>query len=333
MAEAQLRFLERLPLCRDRPLVAYGATTLLIAAGFLTRYAADGVLPPGFPFVTFFPVVIVAAFLFGLGPGSYAGVACGLLSWFFFVAPNGFSLAGGAGLAMLFYVFVVFTDVALNHLMQRANARLAAERERSRLLAENRALLFSELQHRVSNNLQVVAALLTLQKRDVDDARARHALDEAGRRLALIGKIHRQLHDPDGGRRGMGDFLAELCADVVDAAGRGDVVVEVRADRGVALDPDSAIPLALIVTEAVSNAIEHGFPDRAGRIEVLLDQSDKGVELRVVDNGRGVPDGFSVEDGDNLGLRIARLLARQLGGEFTLSRSEGACARLLLPAR
>src|SRR6185295_3575503 len=110
--------------------------------------------------------------------------------WYVFIPPfHSFALAPGTLLSLGFYTLVVSIDITLVHWMQRANGWLVGERERSRQLVEQRELLFRELQHRVSNNLQVVAALLALQKRDVTDERARLALDEASRRLALIGKI------------------------------------------------------------------------------------------------------------------------------------------------
>jgi two-component sensor histidine kinase len=67
-------------------------------------------------------------------------------------------------------------------------------------LADTRELLFRELQHRVSNNLQVAAGLLTMQKRQLTDVSEKTALDEAAGRLALIGRISRQLYDPSGPR-------------------------------------------------------------------------------------------------------------------------------------
>src|SRR3546814_6329176 len=102
-----------------------------------------------------------------------------------------FDLHPGVLVALGFYGAVVVVGIALINLLQKANFKLAVERERSRALAENRELLFHELQHRVSNNLQVVAAMLSLQRRHVDHDVARRALDDASARLALVGRISR----------------------------------------------------------------------------------------------------------------------------------------------
>jgi two-component system, sensor histidine kinase PdtaS len=328
-------WIERLPLAAERPVLALCATNLLIAAALGLRWIADPYLPGGFPFVTFFPAVILASALFGARIGAYAGVVCGLLAWYFFVEPKqSFVLLPGTWLALAFYVLVVVTDVLIIHWMQRANAKLARERELSRALAETRELLFRELQHRVSNNLQVAAGLITLQKRRITDADARDALDEASRRLALIGRISRQLYDAGGAARRMREFLEPLCHDVIEASGRTGIRCNVMVDHEATLSPDAAIPLALIVAEAMANAIEHGFADReTGVIDIELTRDgEQRVRIEVRDDGCGLPEGFDIEGAGSLGLSIARTLASQLSGRFELVGGQGTTARLLLPA-
>lgn len=336
MQRSNARFVERLPLVLDRPVYAYALTLILCVSALMLRFAAEPLLPNGYPFVTFFPAVILSSFLFGVRPGIFAAIVCGVASWYFFIPPLfGFVLNPAVAVAMLFYTGVVVVDILLIHFMQRANFNLAVERERSRVLADNRELLFRELQHRVSNNLQVVAALLSLQRRHVDHEVARRALDEASERLALVGRISRALYDPAQKGQDMRAFLTALTGDVVDASGREDISLSVDAPGGLTLDPNVTVPLALVVAEAVSNAIEHGLPDRAGRIDVTLEAEEEALVLRVADDGRGVAPELEVEKGESLGLRIANALAAQLGGRFSLSPgvAAGAVARLDLPLR
>lgn len=329
------RFVERLPLVPTRRWHAYALTTALCITAFAIRYVVQQRMPIGYPFVSFFPAVILSSFLFGVRPGVYAGILCGLLSWYFFIPPGrGFALNPGVILALAFYGVVVTIDIALIHFLQRANYNLAVERERSRALAENRELLFHELQHRVSNNLQMVAAMLSLQRRHVDHDLARRALDDASARLGLVGRISRALYNPSGEGQNIQAFLKTLTADVMEASGRSDISVVVEAPHDLILEPDVAVPLALIVTEAVSNAIEHGLPDRKGTIHVLLEMSEEGMALKVRDDGAGVRPDFDLTEG-NLGLRIAIALASQINGKFSLQPASGggALARLDLPAR
>lgn len=335
MQRTNVRFVERLPLVLRWPWQAYFFATLFSLISLLLRLVAENLLPIGYPFVSFFPAVILSTFLFGTRPGIYAAILCGLISWYVFISPPmGFAFTAEAGLALCFYALVVGIDIALIHFMQRANFQLAVERERSRALAENRELLFHELQHRVSNNLQVVAAMLSLQRRQIDHEPAAHALDDASARLALIGKISRALYDPSEEGQDVRAFLTKLTADVVEASGRDDIHVSVVAPDRLTLEPNIAVPMALIVAEAVSNAIEHGLPHRGGSITVDLEDASGALSLRIADDGNGLAPDFDLSARDSMGLKIASALAGQLKGRFALQSGPngGAVARLDLPA-
>ena len=89
--------------------------------------------------------------------------------------------------------------------------------------------MFAELQHRISNNLQLVAALLNLDIARVTDQSAKKALTEATTRLAMIGKLHRQLYDPEGADIDFGVFLKTLCDDIIKAWGTPNVDCHVKS--------------------------------------------------------------------------------------------------------
>lgn len=324
------RWLERLPVAGERPWVQLVATLAICGAALLLRLALGPYLPPGLPFATFFPAVIVAAFLFGARAGALAAILGGLLGWVFFIRdPLSVSPLPGTAPSILLYVLADVLILVLFDWMQAATRSLVRERERGRRLAETRALLFHELQHRVSNNLQVAAGLLALQKRHVADAGAQAALDEAARRIGVIGRISRQLYRPNGETQAMRELLEPLCADVIDASGK-QVALTIE-DGGMRLEPDAAVPIALIVAEAVANAIEHGFADRdAGAIAVRCLCGTEGFVIEVADDGRGLRPGFALDRDASLGLHIAATLAQQLGAAFALEGGAGggAVARL-----
>lgn len=328
MAHLQDALLEKLPLRPGRP-VAYLMAVLFALAAALIRWSVDGILPPGYPYVSFFPAVILCSFLFGRGPGSVTAVLCGLCAWYYFIPPfYAFALTSGTAMALGFYTCVVGVDIAIIHWMQRGNRRLMAQRERSEML-------FRELQHRVANNIQMVGAVLTLQKRGLADPAALHALDEAAAKLGLIGRIQRQLYDTSGGRMPIDRFLGQLADDLVRAGGKPGVTHSVAAEPHLTLDPDATIPLSLIMAEAIANAIEHGFADRAtGHVAIRLARDGAELRLTVTDDGAGLPDGFDGARPDSLGLTIANTLARQLQGRFAIGPAEGrgTCAELTLPA-
>lgn len=335
MQHMKERFVERFPLAVVHPIISYAATLGLCFAALGLRMLAEPVLQAGYPYVSFFPAVVLAAFLFGRGPAVLAGILCWIMAWYFFIAPqSGYALTSGTLVALMFYAVVVVVDIVLIDWMQQSNRRLATERARGAALAEHREMLFRELQHRVSNNLQVAAALIALQRRNIDHPGARKALDEASHRLALIGKISRALYDPNGQRLSVRSFVETLAKDVLDANGRTDVRVDLVIDEDVAIDPDAAIPFALIMAETIANALEHGFADRVGGLIRVTVRGDAGLELDIVDDGCGLPDGFDLHKSPSLGLRIATTLAQQLGGTFRLlpADSGGVRASLMVPA-
>lgn len=314
------RTLEHLPLLEKRRPLAYAITFGFCVVAWWLRLVLDPLFPPGFPYLTFFPAVILASFLFGRGPGIVAAILCGLLAWYFFIPPlYSFALQRGTAVALVFYAGVVSVDILLVHWMQLANARLTAERERSASLAARTEILFEELQHRVSNNLQMVGAMLSLQRRGVADGEAKRAIGEAAARLQLIGRIQRRLYGSRGEPLALDAFVTALVEDLAESSGKPGIRHLVEANSALLLPPDRAIPLALIVAEGIANAIEHGFADReTGTILVQVCAEGGRLSLSIRDDGAGVAESFDLAEVDSLGLRIARSLAQGMDAELRI---------------
>ncbi len=189
-----------------------------------------------------------------------------------------------------------------------------------------------EIHHRVKNNLQTVAALLRLQARRVDNEQAKAALEEAVRRVGSIAIVHETL-----------SLAVEETVDFDEIADRlGGMVTEVSAMTGRVrtrragsfgiLASQSANTLAMVLTEVLQNAVEHGYAsggpgesDPVGEIVTSVDCSLGRMRVSVEDDGRGLPEGFSMDSSINLGLSIVRTLVEsELGGQLSLSaRLEG----------
>ena len=289
-------------------------------------------LPPGFPYLTFFPAVILTTFFCGLRPGITCAVLGGVAAWYMFLPPfYSFALNGSTTVALAFYACIVAVDIAVIHFMHVAGDRLRAERSVTAALYDQQRTMFQELQHRVANNMQFVAALLTLQKRKVGDdpAAALTALDEARVRLETISRIHRRLYDPERISLPVGQYLQELCTDLLDATGAQNIVCLVDVPP-LSFDLTRLTTLSLLVVEVVTNALKHAFPVGArGTITITLEQlADARLALTIADNGRGMPKGFDPSTSKSLGYRISQGLAGQLGGTMSYGGQTGTIVRV-----
>ncbi len=189
-------------------------------------------------------------------------------------------------------------------------------RRRERALLSKDATI-REIHHRVKNNLQTVAALLRLQARRLDVPEGRAALEEAVRRVRAIAVVHDTLAQTADGPVDFDEIADSLIAMVADLAGAemsADTVVPRRVGSFGRLPSTIATPLALVLTELLQNALEHGLRGRNGLVEVAVRRRDNAVEedqeieIEVADDGAGLPAGFSLAESPRLGLQIVRTL-------------------------
>jgi two-component sensor histidine kinase len=297
----------------------YGFALGALAVAFAVRYLLRNWFPPGFPFVTFFPAIVVTAYVVGVRPAILAAVGGLLTAWYFFMPPYGaMELSASTAMALGFYVFVVAVDIFFISGMKAAVTRVQAEQARYAALNESKDLLARELHHRVSNNIQVVGSLLRLQSDTVSDPRARRALIEAGQRIELIASIQRQLNAGDGAALPFSTFARGFLADAAEAAGV-PVSIEILGGEE-PLPMEQATPVSLILLECFNNALEHGFGPQGGTAVVSMERLAQSYRLTIQDNGKGPPGDFDLNTAKTLGLRIAKGMAKQIQGEFSIVR-------------
>jgi two-component sensor histidine kinase len=195
---------------------------------------------------------------------------------------------------------------------------------------EQQNLLVLEIHHRVKNNLQVIASLLNLQASRIRVPEARAEFQAARDRVRALATLHRHLY-ADGGLHtiNMRSFLTELCGQLFQAMGEkeGDrIKLSIEAPE-LRMSSDQAVPLALIVTEAVTNSVKYAFPGgRSGHVSVSLRERDGLLDLVISDDGIGIPAGKSeTESGtrDGIGLQLIRGFARQLGASLQVEQGVG----------
>ena len=202
---------------------------------------------------------------------------------------------------------------------------------------EEKVSLLKEVHHRVKNNLQIVASLLSLQANRTTNREVVDILEDTRNRVKSMALLHEALyHSENLARINFTTYVNGLCGQLILSF--GPAASRVRMDiqvRRISLPLESAVPCGLIVNELVSNALKHGFPaGRTGTIGVKLEKSgEQQLVLSVRDDGVGLAPGLDPAGMSSLGLQLVSILANQLGGRLEVEPSCGAGAafRVMFP--
>ena len=163
-----------------------------------------------------------------------------------------------------------------------------------------------EIHHRVKNNLQTVASLLRIQARRTHSDEARDALTQAMRRVSAIAVVHDTLSEGLAQNVDFDDVFDRVLKLVAEVAAAPNTRARTLKTGSFGTLPSAyATPLALALTELVTNAVEHGLVDKEGEVEIVADRNDDRLEVRVRDTGVGLPEG---QVGRGLGTQIVRTL-------------------------
>jgi len=213
------------------------------------------------------------------------------------------------------------------HNMELEEVRKNAEDQIKASLKEKEVLL-REIHHRVKNNLQVISSLLDMQARNAKDKDVKDALSESMNRIMAMSLIHSQLYEgSDLSEINMKMFVNRLLGQL-----QSYQVGDTRISHVIQVDDYPfpiavAVPVGLVINELLSNALKHAFAGRdEGRIEVILTASESGmINLRVSDDGVGLPPGFDINKSKTLGLRLVKIITEdQLRGTLEVTGEEGA---------
>jgi two-component sensor histidine kinase len=217
-------------------------------------------------------------------------------------------------------------NVGLEERVQTRTADLARARERAEML-------LSEVNHRVANSLQLVAALVKLQSNAVKDVAAKDALAETQGRITAISMVHKKLYTSgDVKSVALDDYLRGLL-EHLETAMRAEghtASLKIKLDP-VTLPTDSSVNVGVVVTEWVTNAFKYAYPEGRGEIRVRLTRlAGGGAELAVEDDGVG-RGAEPASKGTGLGSRIVNIMAMDLDARVDYTpRERGTTARLIL---
>lgn len=310
----------RLPRDRPRLGIAAGAAFFVLASVF--RWLLGGI-SEGFGPMTFLPAILLAGLFGGIRIGIAVAVVCTLVAWVMFFPPYGsFILATPHIISMAVFVVTAGLELYVIRTLNLAIDQLSEARERSNVL-------FRELQHRVANNLQFVAAVLMRRRKLLkSDPVCAEALQTAQARLETMSRVHRRLHDPTSLDQPLEAYLEALCTDLIAASDTPNIRLTVDSPP-IVLSLNGLMSLSLIVAELVTNSLKHAFRDRSsGSIAVAITGARGAYVLSVADDGPGLPKDFGRTTQDSLGQGILQSLAAQLHGTLAFESGRGTVARL-----
>lgn len=235
---------------------------------------------------------------------------------------------------------VVFLGLSMFMLFQyrtiaRANKALEENNARIREQSEQMQVLMKELHHRVKNNLQTVSNLLSLQSNRLTDEDARESIRTGQQRIEAMSLIHKSLYSHDRVNLvDMNEYMTNLTESVMQSFGwdrdRLQLIVDVTVTE---LDIDIAMPLGLIVNEWITNAFKHAYNDNESpELTLKLSQPDE-LLLEIHDNGPGLPPLLWERPGNSFGLKLVKVLARQLDAKINVASHPGTTLTLRIPVR
>jgi hypothetical protein len=289
----------------------------LAIALFVASVVATLVLSPWldtFPFITFFPTTLAVSLLCGWRQGASVMVLSALAAWCFFTEPP-FSFAFAdfsAVLSIARFLIVGTFFVALIEVFVQAVQQLS----KTARLNED---LFHELQHRVANNLQIVAATLEKAQRGIQDSIALEAIDHV--RVHSMARLHRRLYDAAAYAEGLEPILRDLLAETFRA-----LPVNIKFDiRYKELSVAEMTAIALLVNEAAINSAKHVFRPRKGtKFGVALVEAESVLRLTIQDDCQGIPaQAAAGPQPQRFGFAVMRGLAAQLGGSLEIPEGPG----------
>jgi PAS domain S-box-containing protein len=212
------------------------------------------------------------------------------------------------------------------HVFQDISERKRAEEALRQSLRDKETLL-NHIHERVEHSLKIISTLILIQSRNVDERTAQlfRSFQDRIRSLALIHEElnHSKIIDKVRSREYMENLVQELFdSHAVDRSSFKPVFKVEELAFGI----ETMVPLGLIVTELVSNVIQHAFPTppkKPRSVEIALRKERGGIQLSVSDNGVGLPQGFSLEKNSTLGLPLVRFLVDDLNGSLKLDTRKG----------
>jgi PAS domain S-box-containing protein len=198
---------------------------------------------------------------------------------------------------------------------------------------QEKQVLLQEIHHRVKNNLQLVASLLELRSRNMQNEVAKSAFHDSIGRIRSMAMLHEKMYGSNiVGNVNFGEYIKSLFGPLAEAFNKDLPINFVVDSDHFMLDLNRAIPLGLIVNELLTNSVKHAFnSSKPPEIRVKIRTNVDKVAMTVADNGTGLPPEVDLFKSESFGFKIVRLLIEQIDGQIKVQNSNGTVFEINLP--
>ena len=225
--------------------------------------------------------------------------------------------------------FLAFKQKIKGHrLLKSQKQEIESQKKLIESNLDEKELLLKEIQHRVKNNLQVISGMMQLQASNFNDPDVCRVMEEGQARIKAMAIIHQQLYQNNDNLRyiSFNLYLKNLTTQIAGSYKRISKNVTITIDAGnIQFDVKTAIPLGIIINELLSNAYKYAFNEsKQGSINISIHpKGDHEYTLIVKDNGIGLPKDFNLNNVNSLGLKLVKILSKQMRGSFDFKNGEG----------
>jgi two-component sensor histidine kinase len=197
---------------------------------------------------------------------------------------------------------------------------------------KDKDILMKEIHHRVKNNLMIMASLLNMQSRYIEDEVARDIFKDSQSRARTMALIHEKLYQSKELKKlDVQDYMESLARDIYHAYIKDPEKIQLNLEiEQLMLDINTVIPLGLILNEILTNTFKYAFPgDADGIVEVkFIKKENNEFLLEVCDDGAGLPPDFHEKKTESLGMRLIHSLTEQIRGELEINSDHGTQVRV-----
>lgn len=243
-------------------------------------------------------------------------------------------------IVLLWYYDVIFSIICtgfltfmLNRLIYTQNSEILGhlEIEKAAQVKLNQSLkekeiLFAEVHHRVKNNMAIISGLLSLQESSTDNAEAKSLINESKNRVHSMSLVHSMLYrTQDLNNIKLDKYVSSLCKELLNSLEPTRKINLLESYCDVEVSINKAIPIGLIINEAVTNSIKHAFPIGHSNPEISLkiENHEAGIRITIEDNGKGMEQSTPLEKEKTLGVSLIHSLTEQIDGSLVFLNDAG----------